>query len=404
MLLPEERITAVSERINSPKKSRHWFIAILIIGHLAGFGGWYLFKTPLLGAKEDQPQPVRRTMVVVAPAKQENVNIFITGLGSVISPSTVTLKSRVDGQLMDVFFKEGQIVNRGDLLAEIDPRPFQAQLTQAEGQMLRDQAMLRNARLDLKRYQDLIAKNSIARQQVDTQEALVRQYEGTVKADQGLVDNAKLQLTYSRITAPISGRVGLRTVDPGNMIRSTDPNGLLVITQVQPINVVFSIPEDNLPQVLDKVKTGEPLPVEAYDRDQKRKLADGVLLTTDNQIDPNTGTIKLKAVFANEKGELFPNQFVNAHLLVNILRGVVVAPVAAVQRGPQGVFVYVVKADRTIEMRSIQAGESVAGITVIYKGLAVGEQVVVDGADRLREGIPVEIVDRNGGAEPRKNS
>jgi len=263
--------------------------------------------------------------------------------------------------------------------------------------MARDQALLKNAQLDLQRFRTLWEKAAIAKQQFDTQEALVHQYEGAVKADQGQIDNVKLQLVYCRITAPINGRVGLRLVDPGNIVRATDPNGLVVITQLQPITVIFPIPEDSLPQVLSRLKTGERLPVEAYDREMRQKLAVGSLLTVDNQIDPATGTVRLKAIFSNEKNELFPNQFVNVRLLVDVRREAVVVPAPAIQRGPQGTFVYVVKADQTATVRPVSVVEIQGGEASIKTGLSPGELVVVDGQDRLREGTRVDLRPQSGG-------
>ena len=368
-------------------------IALLIVmvggGILALSGSW----RSTAGAQGGAPAPPR-VPVVAAAARTRDVGVYLNGLGAVTPLNTVTVKSRVDGELIAVRFQEGQIVSRGELLAEIDPRPFEAQLTQFEGQLERDQALLDNARLDLKRFQELVTTDAVPRQQLDTQVSLVHQLEGTVKNDQGQIDATKVQLVYCRIASPIAGRVGLRLVDPGNIVHATDTGGLVIITQLQPITVIFTIPEDSIPTVLEQLGRGVRLPVEAYDREQRRKLADGALLTIDNQVDPTTGTVRLKAQFPNTDNRLFPSQFVNARLLIETRRGATVVPTAAIQQSPRGSFVYVVRPDRTVGVRQVGVGVTDGDDVSIEQGLQVGEQVVVEGAERLRDGAAIAL--RNG--------
>lgn len=335
-------------------------------------------------------QPTRPVPVVVTPVRTGDLSVYLTALGSVTPLSIVTVKSRVDGQLMKTHFTEGQVVHAGDLLAEIDPRPFQAQLTQAEGQLARDQANLANTRLDLERYQRLAQQEMIARQQLDTQQMIVNQAEASIKMNVGQIDAIKLQLTYCRITAPITGRVGLRLVDPGNVVKASDTGGLVVIAQLEPIALVFSVPEDSLQPVLRRFRTGNKVPVDAYDREGRTKIATGTLVAIDNQIDPATGTVRLKASFGNTDGALYPNQFVNARVLIDVLHDTVLAPAEAIQRGPQGAYVYVVKPDKVVQMRRVQLGPSEAGVIAIRAGVADSEALVVDGAEKVQDGTRVE--------------
>jgi membrane fusion protein, multidrug efflux system len=328
--------------------------------------------------------------VMATQAKLGDLPLYLSAIGTVTPLSTVTVQSRVAGQIMAVNFREGQIVTRGQLLVLIDPRPYQVQLEQAQGQLAHDSAALRNDTINLQRDRILYGQNVIARQTLDTQGAAVRQDRGTLLTDKANVDNAKLQLTFSRITAPITGRIGLRLVDPGNIIQANSTQGLAVITQLQPITILFSIPEDNLELVLAAMKTGA-VPAQAYDRSFHNLLASGSLITMDNQIDTNTGTVKLKAEFSNQEQTLFPNQFVNIRMLARILRDQVLIPLAAVQRSSLGTFAYVVKPDHTVELRKIQEGPTEGEIASVQSGLAAGETVVTDGVDRLQQGVQVTV-------------
>jgi multidrug efflux system membrane fusion protein len=347
-------------------------------------------RTVQQNSTSTKARPVPTIPVVVATAKKGNQPIYLTGLGSVTAYYTVTLRTRVDGEMFRVAVSEGQLVAAGDLIAEIDPRPFQVQLEQAEGQSERDKATLANARIDLERYKALYSEDSIPKQQLDTQVSLVKQLEATVKSDQAAIDSAKLNLIYTRITSPINGRIGLRQVDPGNIVHATDQNGLAIITQLQPIAVIFSISQDSIKPVLKKLHAGQQLRVDAYDRDLKNKIATGSLATIDNQVDLNTGTVRFKAVFANEDNALFPNQFVNARLLLDVKRNTVLVPAGAVQRGPKGTFVYVVKPDDTVETRDVSVGPIERDTASIDQGLAANEVVVTEGVDKLQSGMKVQ--------------
>jgi membrane fusion protein, multidrug efflux system len=334
--------------------------------------------------------------VVVSTATRGDLPVFFNGLGTVTAYNTVTVRSRVDGQIVKINFTEGQMVREGDSLVEIDPRPYQVQLEQAEGQLAKDEAQLRDAQVDFDRYQQLFKAGVIPKQQVDTQTAQVGQFTGSIKADQASIDNAKLQITYAHITAPISGRVGLRLVDVGNIIHASDTSGLLVITQLQPIAVIFSLPQDQLSSVIGKLHGAGPLPVEAYDRDDTTKIATGKLLTIDNQIDTTTGTYKLKAVFNNEKDDLFPNQFVNVHLLVDTKHNVTIVPATAIARGPQGTYVYLTQKDSRVKIQPVTVTLNSGNSVAIGKGLRAGDTVVIDGQDKLQDGSRIDARTPNG--------
>ena len=380
--------TLTDQAVDPPAFFRGWRLwAIVGAALLLG-----LFLTFRNGKKVPAANPAGRPVpVAVAQVQKGDMAVHLTGLGTVTALNSVTVKSRVDGQLVRVVFTEGQMVRAGDLLAEIDPRPFQVQLMQAEGQLAKDQAAYQNAQADLKRLQGLVQQGIISRQQLDTQVSSVAQFQAALKSDQAQVESAKLNLVYSRITAPISGRVGLRLVDAGNMVRATDANGLATLAPIQPINVVFAVPADSIQKVMSQNAKAGKLPVEAWDRDLKTRLGAGVLAAIDNQVDPSTGTVRMKALFSNDDKALFPNQFVNAQLLVDTLRGIVIVPTAAVQRSPQGVFVYVVKPDSTVDLRTIEVQGTDGDNTAVTKGLSGGETVVTDGLEKLRPGSKVAL-------------
>ena len=390
-----------------PSKSR-WWLWVFVLGVVA-LGGWYYYSSRNASQAADAASPGAAgkgkgssgagagglvVPVVVATAQRGDLPVYFNGLGTVTAFNTVTVRSRVDGQLVSVAFKEGQFVHEGDLLAQIDPRPFQVMLEQALGQLAKDQAQRRDAEVNHERFKLLFKEGVIPQQQLDTQAALVGQFDGAIESDQSQINNAKLQLTYSRITAPISGRIGLRLVDAGNIVHASDTNGLLVITQLQPISVIFSLPQDQLPQVNAKLGSGAQLVVDAYDRDDIAKIASGKLETIDNQIDMTTGTYKLKSIFANADNSLFPNQFVNVHLLVDTKRNLTIIPAAAIQRGPQGTYLYAVAKDASTndaiaKIYPVTIAQTTGDRVGLSAGLNPGDVVVIDGQDKLQDGTKV---------------
>jgi len=397
--------------LDNPGPSKnHWWIWVLIFG-LIGYGCYRLYnfesaKQEAAGMRKGMMRPTNIPVVAV-PARSGDLPVYLEGLGTVTAFNTVTVKSRVDGQLTQVSFKEGQSINKGDLLGVVDARPYQVALDQAKGTMAqargnlaKDEAALRDAQANYSRDQELFKDQIIARQQLDTQLATADGVKGSIQADQATIaaaqasiDAAQLNLVYTRITAPISGRIGLRQLDAGNMIHAADATGLAVITQLQPIAVLFSIPEDQLQSVLKKLREGATLKADAYDRDEKRKLASGTLLTVDNEIDQTTGTSKLKAVFPNDDYALFPNQFVNIRLALDTKKNATIVPSVAIQRGPTGTFVYVVQSDSTVSIKAVKLGLSVENNVAIDDGLQPGDRVVVDGAEKLTEGMKVAVRD-----------
>ncbi|MDE1170675.1 MAG: MdtA/MuxA family multidrug efflux RND transporter periplasmic adaptor subunit [Verrucomicrobium sp.] len=374
-----------------PPKRRGWIWIVLLL-LLGGGAAWYFLHGSDAPAKRRRHKMSAETPSVVGmKVTKGDVHVYQNGLGAVTPLYTVTVRSRVDGQLMKIFYTEGQSVKEGDPLAEIDTRPYQAALDQAKGQLERDKALLANAKVDLERYKTLWAQDSIPQQTLATQQATVAQDVATIASDEAAVETAQLNLTYCHIIAPITGRVGLRLVDPGNMVHSSDTSGLLVITQVQPITVIFPLAEDVLPPILRRFNAHEKLVVDAFDREMRRKLAQGSLLSIDNQIDTTTGTLKLRALFPNEDNALFPNQFVNARLLVEQHAGATLAPTAAVQRGPQGLFVYLAQPDGTVTLRPVKTGVTEGENVEVLDGLSPGDTVVTEGVDQLKDGGKVNL-------------
>ena len=407
---PDARATDPSPRDAPARRTRARIVALVaLLVALAAAWWWYERgrETPepsqtsgaaapgaagTAGRRGDAARPVPVTVVV---AERADVPIVLDALGTVTSLRTVTVRPQVDGQLLRVPFREGQLVEQGELLAEIDPRPFEVQLAQAQGQLARDRALLENAKVDLERYRMLVKQDAASAQQLDTQAALVRQYEGALKTDQAQVDHARLQLGYTRITAPFAGLLGMRLVDAGNLIRAGDATGIVTITQMRPIGVTFSVPEKDLAPILERYRDGRTMTVQALDRDLSAVLATGRLTTIDNQIDTTTGTLRMKAEFANDDTALFPNQFVNVRVRVDVLEGAVVIPSAAVQRGAPGTYVYVVGDGGVVALRRVSLGPADGQRVVVRDGVAVGERVVVDGVDNLRDGARVDPIDKD---------
>ncbi len=360
-------------------------LIVLIIGYV-----WHARRQ---AAEATAAAKVAKPMVPVSAvrAQRGDLNLYLTAIGTVTPFNTTTIKSRVDGAIENILYKEGQTVKEGDLLIQIDPRPYQVQLTQAEGQLAKDEAAYEDGKITFERDQVLYSQGVLSRQQLDDQQSVMNQAKGAVESDRGAIDSAKLNITYSKITAPISGRIGLRLLDLGNIVHATDTTGLAVITQLQPIAVIFAIPEDDIPKVVKRMRSGQPLPVEAWDREFTKKLATGTLLTFDNQIDQNTGTVKLKASFDNPDYALFPSQFVNAQLLIDTVKNTVLVPTAAVQKSPQGNFVYVVKPDNTVTQRGITVSATQGELSSIATGLTQGETVVTDGVNKLQPGAKVNV-------------
>jgi len=412
--MPEHMTESSTEVTNMPRTEGHapgsvfheptheqkhhgWVWALVLIALAVGGVLYYQHRASGDASKAKAAPPPRAVPITTAPAKKGDIGIYVEALGTVTPVYTVTVTSRVQGQIMNVYYKEGQMVRKGDPLLDIDPRPYQAALTQGEGQLAHDQALLAEAGIDLDRYKSAFSRNAIAQQQVYDQEQTVQQYQGTVKNDEGMVDNAKVNLIYTHITSPIDGRVGLRLVDPGNIVQANSSTPLVVVTQLQPITVIFSVAEDYLPQIQKQLRQGHTMAVTALDRTQEKEIATGSLLTIDNQIDTTTGTVKLKAIFPNKDTSLFPNQFVNTRLLVETEHDATLVPAAAIQRNAQGSFVYVIKGDNTAQLRNVKPGVADGTIQAV-DGVKSNEVVAVSGFDRLQDGAKVAVrTGRRGG-------
>ncbi len=379
-----------------PRSRLRLFLGLAAVLAVAIGVGWWIHTRPAAQAPRGRFAMNGPMPVVEAAAVKGDIDVLLNELGTVTPLATVTVKTQINGQLMHLDFQEGQLVNKGDPLAEIDSRPYELALAQAQGQLVKDQAQLTDANLDLARYRTLVKQDSIAKQTLDTQSALVGQLEGAVKTDQAQIDTAKLNIVYCHITAPVTGRVGLRQVDQGNYVQLSDANGIVVITEMQPISVIFTVPEDNLPAILKRLRSGAKLQAVAYDRSQTVKLATGVLSNVDNQIDTTTGTLKMRADFANDPENLYPNQFVNIQLLVDTLHDTTVIPSAAVQRGAPGTFVYMINADDTVAVKPIKLGPTQGERVAVSSGISPGDRVVVDGADKLRDGAKVSLRQESG--------
>ncbi|MBA4030487.1 MAG: efflux transporter periplasmic adaptor subunit [Planctomyces sp.] len=397
--VPESHHQSAVESLAKQSAGRGWLVTFLVVAVLGG-GAWFFRENwwpavaSIIGGKGPvAKRPARVVPVATTDVRQQDMKLYLNGLGTVTPFKTVTVRARVEGELLNVAFTEGQMVNEGDLLAEIDKRPFELQRDQALGQLARDEATLASAQYTLDRYEQLLKDKIIPIQQVQEQRALARQTEGVIQSDRAAIANAELQIAYCRITAPVSGRIGLRLVDLGNIVRANDPNGLAVINQVRPITIVFTISQDDIPRVQKRIREGKDLTVEAYDRELTTKLATGKLLAADNQVDSATGTLRLKAIVEEDADRLFPNQFVNTRLLVEQLPGAITIPTAAVQRGPKGTFVYVVGPESKVDVRLIEVGPSEGPDTIVEKGLEVGEVVVTEGLDKLQPGATVSTRD-----------